>query len=351
MSRDVLTVGSTMRIPLLYRGEYSQWVERFMNYLEEQTDGEAMINSIKNGDQPLPRVTQVSIARTISTEQPPLKDKSMWKTKEKIVPYPRFISLLLEHMAPKYDNEEFIINPTQVFSVHNWILKPNQPEEPPFTDHMKAICNVDMHVDSKAPKYSSPTDEVPKAKSLELEVDSEENNIQNTHLSPPLRHPNPNLAFQKRKLSPQAAGGPTSLGDTSKDGAHPQLSSGHDASIDFTAKADPEDLADILKDTRSTFFTPDSSTDEPIIISDNIQWELLAEFLDLPHLASSVQEKLKTLDSLLGLLKTVTNTLNRLATLVENASGATTTGVPSADRAAALPAKGKKDADTNLKIN
>nr|GEX89716.1 nucleolar protein 58-like [Tanacetum cinerariifolium] len=47
-SRDVLTVGSTMRIPLLYRGEYSQWVERFMNYLEEQTDEEAMINSIKN---------------------------------------------------------------------------------------------------------------------------------------------------------------------------------------------------------------------------------------------------------------------------------------------------------------
>nr|GFA22396.1 hypothetical protein [Tanacetum cinerariifolium] len=77
MSRDVLTVGSTMRIPLLYQGEYSQWVERFMNYLEEQTDGEAMINSIKNRDQPLPRVTQVSIARTSSTEQPSLKDKSM----------------------------------------------------------------------------------------------------------------------------------------------------------------------------------------------------------------------------------------------------------------------------------
>nr|GEX46250.1 RNA-directed DNA polymerase, eukaryota [Tanacetum cinerariifolium] len=48
MSRDVLTVGSTMRISLLYRREYSQWVERFMNYHEEQTDGEAIINSIKN---------------------------------------------------------------------------------------------------------------------------------------------------------------------------------------------------------------------------------------------------------------------------------------------------------------
>nr|GEX75349.1 hypothetical protein [Tanacetum cinerariifolium] len=40
-------------------------------------DGEAMINSIKNGNQPLPRITQVSIAGTTSTEQPPLKDKSM----------------------------------------------------------------------------------------------------------------------------------------------------------------------------------------------------------------------------------------------------------------------------------
>nr|GEV23827.1 hypothetical protein [Tanacetum cinerariifolium] len=55
-----------------------------MNYLEEQTDEEAMINSIKNGDQPLPRVTQVSIAGTTSTEQP-LKDKSMWYDQEKRV--------------------------------------------------------------------------------------------------------------------------------------------------------------------------------------------------------------------------------------------------------------------------
>nr|GEX65013.1 hypothetical protein [Tanacetum cinerariifolium] len=44
-----------------------------------------MINSIKNGDQPLPRVTQVSIAGTTSTEQPPLKDKSMWSDQQKRV--------------------------------------------------------------------------------------------------------------------------------------------------------------------------------------------------------------------------------------------------------------------------
>nr|GEY64233.1 hypothetical protein [Tanacetum cinerariifolium] len=83
MSRDVLTVGSTMRIPLLFRGEYSQWSERFMNYLEEQTNGELMINLIKNGDHPLPTVSQVSISRTSSTEHPPLKDKSMWYDQEK----------------------------------------------------------------------------------------------------------------------------------------------------------------------------------------------------------------------------------------------------------------------------
>ncbi|GKB45732.1 hypothetical protein Tco_0896485, partial [Tanacetum coccineum] len=54
MGQDVITVGSTMRIPLLYRGEYFQWREMFLNYLEENTDGEAMIHSITHGEQPLP---------------------------------------------------------------------------------------------------------------------------------------------------------------------------------------------------------------------------------------------------------------------------------------------------------
>ncbi|GJX74372.1 integrase, catalytic region, zinc finger, CCHC-type containing protein [Tanacetum coccineum] len=83
MSRDVITVGSTMRIPLLYRGEYSQWRERFMNYLEEQTDGEAMINSIQNGDHPLPVVAQVSLAGTAPNAPPTLKDPKFWTAEEK----------------------------------------------------------------------------------------------------------------------------------------------------------------------------------------------------------------------------------------------------------------------------
>nr|GEW30526.1 hypothetical protein [Tanacetum cinerariifolium] len=83
MSRDVITVGSTMRIPLLYWGEYSQLRERFMNYLEEQTDGEAMINSIQNGDHPLPIVAQVSLAGTALNAISTLKDPKFWTAEEK----------------------------------------------------------------------------------------------------------------------------------------------------------------------------------------------------------------------------------------------------------------------------
>nr|GEV11502.1 hypothetical protein [Tanacetum cinerariifolium] len=83
MSRDVITVGSTIWIPLLYRGEYSQWRERFMNYLEEQTDGKAMTNSIQNGDQPLPVITQVSLAGNAQNAPHTLKDLKFWTAEEK----------------------------------------------------------------------------------------------------------------------------------------------------------------------------------------------------------------------------------------------------------------------------
>ncbi|GJT02074.1 hypothetical protein Tco_0823243 [Tanacetum coccineum] len=249
------------------------------------------------------------------------------KTREKIVPYPRFISLLLEHMIPEYDNEELTINPTQVFSVHNWTLKPNQPEEPPYTTHMKAICNLDVHVDSKAPKPSSQTKEIPqvkkpraksglrrkqsskhtseskteasKSKTGQSEKDTQSSSARDKSPSHPL--PLTPMVGEMHKEAHQAAGGPTSLGATSEEGAHPQLSSGSNPSIlvdksksagdglktahtdsganeesradDISLKVKLEDLLDILKDTRSAFFTPDSLTDEPIIVLDESKEE------------------------------------------------------------------------------
>nr|GEY44921.1 hypothetical protein [Tanacetum cinerariifolium] len=83
MSRDVITVGLTMRIPLLYRGEYSQWRKMFMNYLEEQTDGEAMINSIQNCDQPLPVIAQVSLSENAQNAPPTLKGPKFWTAEDK----------------------------------------------------------------------------------------------------------------------------------------------------------------------------------------------------------------------------------------------------------------------------
>ncbi|GKB92379.1 retrovirus-related pol polyprotein from transposon TNT 1-94, partial [Tanacetum coccineum] len=54
-----------------------------MNYLEEQTDGEAMINSIQNGDHPLPVIAQVSLAGTVPNAPPTLKDPKFWTAEEK----------------------------------------------------------------------------------------------------------------------------------------------------------------------------------------------------------------------------------------------------------------------------
>ncbi|GJU50998.1 hypothetical protein Tco_1220553 [Tanacetum coccineum] len=387
------------------------------------------------------------------------------KTREKIVPYPRFISLLLEHMAPKYDNEELTINPTQ------------------------AICNLDVLVDSKAPKYSSPTEEVPQGKKPGArsglrrkqsskhtsESTTEASKSQSGHSKKETKsssamdtspsHPSPPtpVVGEMHKEAQQAAGGPTSLGDTSEDGAHPQLSSGSNPSVlvdktksardglktthttssaneesgadDISQKVKLEDLSDILKDTRSTFFTPDSPTDEPIIISDESEekenaendkdtedtlvpppspkstqiQELMAQVhllqsqkdeleqvkvkaeaevasikskpsypdinqltkllitelsreikelkqhikdmeIELPGDLKEIPSKLETFTSFISSLSSqVTNTLNRFSTLVGNASGATATGVPSADKVTASPIEGEKDVDTNLK--
>ncbi|GJY83745.1 hypothetical protein Tco_0497121 [Tanacetum coccineum] len=77
------------------------------------------------------------------------------KTREKIIPYPRLLSLLLEQKMEGYGSENITLNPTQVFSVHNWTLKKNQPEVPPFTDHILAIFKVEKPGPLKAPKTSS----------------------------------------------------------------------------------------------------------------------------------------------------------------------------------------------------
>ncbi|GJY97185.1 hypothetical protein Tco_0514095 [Tanacetum coccineum] len=170
----------------------------------------------------------------------------------------------------EYDNEELTIHPTQVFSVLNWALKPNQHEGPPFTDHMNAICNIDVHVDSQALKTSSQTKKVPQGKKPGAKSGlRRKNNLQYAHLdkSPSHHSPSTLVVGEIPKEAQQAAGDLTSLGATHEEGAHPQLSSGSsDDEIFIELKL--EDLLNLVKDTRSDFFTPNSPQDEPIIVLD-----------------------------------------------------------------------------------
>ncbi|GKC73045.1 hypothetical protein Tco_1118928, partial [Tanacetum coccineum] len=229
------------------------------------------------------------------------------KTREKIVPCLRFLSLLLEHMMPKYENEELTINAIQVFSLHNLTLKPNQPEEPPFTDHIKAICNLDVPVESKAPKPSSQTKEVPQVKNPRAksglrrkrsskhtsESITEASKSQTgqskketksslakdkspSHPSPPTR-----VVGEMHKEAQQAAGSnPSVLVDkikSARDGlktAHTDSGANEESrGDDISLKVKLEDLSNILKDTRFAFFTLDSPPDEPIIVSDESEEE------------------------------------------------------------------------------
>ncbi|GJZ34292.1 hypothetical protein Tco_0580109 [Tanacetum coccineum] len=108
-------------------------------------------------------------------------------------------------------------------------------------------------------------------------------------------HPSPPtpVVGEMHKEAQQAAGGPTSLEATNEEGAHPQLSGDKTKSAgdglktahttsganeesranDILQKVKLEDLSDILKDIKSAFSTPDSPTDEPIIVSDESEEE------------------------------------------------------------------------------
>ncbi|GJW44146.1 retrovirus-related pol polyprotein from transposon TNT 1-94 [Tanacetum coccineum] len=209
----------------------------------------------------------------------------------------------------------------KVFSVLNWALKSNQHKGPPFIDYMKAIYNIDVLVDSQALKTSSQTEKVPQSKkpgaksglrrkqsskhTSESQIEASKSKIgqsdKETQSSlakdkiPSHHSPSTPVVSEIHKKAQQAAGGPTSLGATSEEGAHPQLISGTNPSVlvdktkfardglktahtdsgtnkesradENSKKIKLEDLSNLIKDTRSAFLTPDSPQDEPVIVS------------------------------------------------------------------------------------
>ncbi|GJX25306.1 retrovirus-related pol polyprotein from transposon TNT 1-94 [Tanacetum coccineum] len=292
--------------------------------------------------------------------QKDLISKLKKKQREKVIPYLWFISLLLEYMTPEYHEGNLTVNPTQVFSIHNWALKANQPDGPPFTKHMLEVCQIDVPNVPKAPEPSSHTKEQvpqgkkPRAKTrLKRKKSSKHTSESNTkasnsqashtdsknlstpamdsHLSQPLA---PTLMVaEMHKEDLQAASDLTSLGVTSEEGADPQLGSGMDegtkhydhifartnlsvlvdktksdrdglksthtdSGINKESRADKilkeiklEDLSDLMKDIRSTFFAPKSPQDEPIIVLDRSEKEEEAKKYEDPPSTSHTKPK------------------------------------------------------------
>ncbi|GJS72905.1 retrovirus-related pol polyprotein from transposon TNT 1-94, partial [Tanacetum coccineum] len=263
-------------------------------------------------------------------------------------------------------------------------------------------------------------------------------------------HPSPStlVVGEMHKEAQQAASGPTSLGATSEEGTHPQLSSGMDEgtqnySLDLKlTRTNPSVLVDKTKSAGNGLKTAHTDSDEPIIVSDESEEEeevdkdkhthatshdkdeleqqkekaeaevtslksrpsypdikqltdlqvsslkpefskLLAshdfasclptELKDLPSKFTELSGEIKELKKhvkdmeieLPGDLKEIPTKLEnftllspalppRFATVVENASGATTKDVPSTSQATTLPVKGEKNtnpATTNAELN
>ncbi|GJR40929.1 hypothetical protein Tco_1216613 [Tanacetum coccineum] len=136
-----------------------------------------------------------------------------------------------------YGYENVTLNPTQVFNVHNWTLKKNQPEGPPFTNHMLAICKAEKPVPLKAPKTSSKDEkckieatkgrssskEPTRSKTGHLVTKTQSSSAMDSNPSQPSA--STHVVVELHKEDQQATGGPTFLGVTSEGGAHLQLSS------------------------------------------------------------------------------------------------------------------------------
>ncbi|GJT96130.1 hypothetical protein Tco_1091648 [Tanacetum coccineum] len=167
----------------------------------------------------------------------------------------------------------------------DYALKPNQPEEPPFTTHMLVISSTDKPLAFKAPKPSSNVKRVPqgikprakprhKKHSTSLKQPSVSSK-EATKISTP-------MDTRMHKEDQQATSDPTSLGVTSEARANSQLSSGNDASTASTAEADLENFAPKASSVARQIKEETSST---------IKLE------DLANLVSHVQPSFKDLDS------------------------------------------------------
>nr|GEV09692.1 hypothetical protein [Tanacetum cinerariifolium] len=150
------------------------------------------------------------------------------KIREKVIPYPRFISILLEYMMPEYDNEELTINPTQLVATS---LEATSEEgaHPQLNSGHDASADATTEAD---PGNFTPNDSIP----------AQQDQTKSTRDGLKTAHANSGTKEESRD-------------------------------DEISKKIKLEDLSDLLKDTSYAFLTPDSLQDEPIIVSDESEKE------------------------------------------------------------------------------
>nr|GEU55144.1 hypothetical protein [Tanacetum cinerariifolium] len=106
------------------------------------------------------------------------------------------------------------------------VLKPNQPEGPPFTAQMMAIHNVEKLVTFKAPKPSSNAKRVPQGIKPRAQPRYKKQSTSSKKSSVSSKEATKGGSSKAPTEDQQATGGLTSLGVTSEERADTQLSSG-----------------------------------------------------------------------------------------------------------------------------
>ncbi|GJV45805.1 hypothetical protein Tco_1430341, partial [Tanacetum coccineum] len=151
------------------------------------------------------------------------------------------------HKIEGYGTDEVNCNRTQIFPIHNWTLKKNQAEEPPFTAHMLAICNAVEPVEFQAPKSLAyikkrvPQGKHPRAKSRHIKKPTSSKHHSLSKIEAIKSKPSAStpVVVELHKGDLQASSGLASLEVTASTIIHSKSASEHDASIASTAKADP----------------------------------------------------------------------------------------------------------------
>nr|GEU54913.1 reverse transcriptase domain-containing protein [Tanacetum cinerariifolium] len=293
------------------------------NYLSHSSDYVALpsIDIVRNWFATIGYSREIEAKGTLGKGFLPYRwSKLNTKSREKVIPYPMFLSLLLQHKMGGYENDEVTLNPTQVFSAHNWALKKNQPEGSPFPKHMLDICKADALVAFKALKHSSKYKKKSKIETTKGASSTKGGTGSKTGHS--MKEIHSSLAMDSNPIQPsaftsvvaelhkeaqQATGGLTSLEVASKEGADPQLSSGMSASI----HTKPIYSAYII-------IHSESASEHNVLASSKDGTD---SGLSAPKdLISKPKATIKTLDALISLLFKVTEALDMFAQVVEQVS-------------------------------